>query len=367
MPHQRKRLLVVIGTRPEAIKLAPVIIEAERSGHFEVRVIGTGQHREMLDQMVRQFDLHIDVDLNIMRPDQSLCDVTISALEGLHRIIAEFGPDCVIVQGDTTTTFCGALAAFYQNIPVAHVEAGLRTYNRRQPFPEEANRCLTTQLTEFHFAPTPLARDNLQHEGVAPEQVWVTGNTAIDALHIILAKTGHTVAVPKNSRTVLVTAHRRENHGKPMENICRAILRLVEQFPDLLIVYPVHLSPRVGQTVYPLLGNHDRIKLIKPLDYHDFVIAMNDAYFILTDSGGVQEEAPSLGKPVLILREVTERPEAMEAGTAIPVGTDEDRIFTEASRLLKDAKHYRAMSEAKNPFGDGTAAKHIIQVLMAKL
>ena len=367
MTHKRKRLLIIIGTRPEAIKLAPVIIEAEHSGHFYVHVVGTGQHREMLDQMIKQFNINIDVDLDIMRPDQNLCEVTTSALTGIYQVIDDTKPDCVIVQGDTTTTFCGALAAFYRNIPVAHVEAGLRTYDRKQPFPEEVNRCLTTQVTDFHFAPTERARDNLLREGIRSDKVWITGNTAIDALHIILEKSSKSLLTSNNNRILLLTAHRRENHGKPLENICTAVLQLVNSFPDLHVVYPVHLSPRVGETVYPLLGNHERIKLIEPLDYRDFVLAMNEAYLILTDSGGIQEEAPSLGKPVLILREVTERPEAMEAGTALPVGTDVDKIVLETSRLLEDEKHYRKMSEAKNPYGDGTAAQQIIQVLQEKL
>jgi len=363
----RKKLMVVVGTRPEAIKLAPVIIEAERVGKFDVCVVGTGQHREMLDQMIRQFNLRIDIDLNIMKPDQSLCDVTTSALEGLYQVTGEQQPDCVIVQGDTTTTFCGALAASYHHVPVAHVEAGLRTYDRRHPFPEEANRCLTTQLSDFHFAPTSASRDHLIHEGILPERVWVTGNTAIDALHITLAEADANLDASSGLRTILLTAHRRENHGKPMERICAAILRIIERFSDVRVVFPVHLSPRVRRTIDPMLGGHERIELIEPLDYSAFVMAMNQAYMILTDSGGVQEEAPSLGKPVLILREVTERPEAMEAGTAIAVGADEERIVTETARLLEDQAHYRAMSEAKNPYGDGTAAKQIIRILQDQL
>lgn len=367
MKYKRKQLLIIIGTRPEAIKLAPVILEAKHSNYFDMHVVVTGQHREMLDQMIKQFNINIDIDLNIMRPDQNLCDVTTSALSGIYQVIDSIKPDCVIVQGDTTTTFCGALAAFYRNIPIAHVEAGLRTFDRKQPFPEEVNRCLTSQVTDFHFAPTERARNNLLREGIKPEQVWITGNTAIDALHIIIDKYSNSLHSADNRRKLLLTAHRRENHGKPLENICTAILQLVTRFPDLHVVYPVHLSPNVGNTVYPMLGNHERIQLIEPMDYRDFVLAMNEAYMILTDSGGIQEEAPSLGKPVLILREVTERPEAMEAGTAIPVGTDVDRIVLETSRLLEDEMHYRKMSEAKNPYGDGTAAQQIIQVLQEKI
>lgn len=359
----KRKLLIVIGTRPEAIKLAPVVHEAIKTQMFKVFVVVTGQHREMLDQMIRHFDLVVDEDLRIMKEDQSLCDVTTAALDGLNEIIHRERPDCVIVQGDTTTTFCGALSAFYQSIPVAHVEAGLRSYDRQQPFPEEVNRCLTTQVTDFHFAPTSRARDNLLREGIAKKNIWVTGNTAIDALFYTLVNTESVVDTESASRTILLTAHRRENHGKPMESICSAVLKLVERYSDLNVVYPVHLSPRVRKIVYPLLGNHNRIKLIEPLDYKEFVKEMNKAYLLLTDSGGVQEEAPSLGKPVLILREVTERPEAIEAGTAISVGTDQKKIFREACRLLDDDDHYKAMAEAKNPFGNGTSARQIIQIL----
>jgi UDP-N-acetylglucosamine 2-epimerase (non-hydrolysing) len=259
------------------------------------------------------------------------------------------------------------LAAFYLDIPVAHVEAGLRTYDRRQPFPEEVNRCLTAQVTDFHFAPTPRSQQNLLREGVAPDKVWVTGNTAIDALFYTLEKAGKKADEPSHGRRILLTAHRRENHGEGMEPICDAVLDLVKRYPDLEVVYPVHLSPRVRKTVFEKLANHPRVKLIDPLGYQEFVLAMSEATIILTDSGGVQEEAPSLGKPVLILREVTERPEASEAGVALAVGTDRHRIVREVARLFDDGDHYRKMSEAKNPYGDGTAAKQIVDLLIARL
>lgn len=362
---ERKRLAFVMGTRPEAIKLAPVVIAAKRSDLFDVKVIRTSQHQHMLDQMVDYFELNVDADLSIMKEDQTLCDITTNALAGLHQTFEQMKPHCVVVQGDTTTTFCGALAAFYQNIRVAHVEAGLRTYDRRQPFPEEINRCLTSQVADFHFAPTSGARDNLLRESVDEHRIWVTGNTAIDALFYTLEK--ERMSAQPATRNILLTAHRRESHGAGMERICEAVLELVERYPDIKVIYPVHLSPRVRRTVFARLENHERVDLIEPLDYRDFVLAMADAYLILTDSGGVQEEAPSLGKPVLVLREVTERPEASEAGVAKLVGTNKERIVDEAVKLLDDRDHYRTMSETQNPYGDGKAAGRIIQVLAEHL
>lgn len=359
--------MIVMGTRPEAIKLASVALAAQQDGRFDVCVVRTSQHREMLDQMVAGFGLEVAVDLDIMRHDQNLAQVTTAALEGLHRTIEALRPACVVVQGDTTTTFCGALAAFYQRVPVAHVEAGLRTYDRTQPFPEEVNRCLTAQVTDFHFAPTEGARGNLLREGVAAERIWVTGNTAIDALRITLDReqkgAGKTAEPTDGMRRILVTAHRRENHGEPMAEICRALVRLCDRFPDVRVRFPVHLSPRVRKTVFGMLEGHEHITLEEPLGYQAFVVAMSQATLVLSDSGGVQEEAPSLGKPVLVLRETTERPEACEAGCAMLVGTDAERIYAEAERLLTDEEHYRQMAQAKNPFGDGTAGARIVQVL----
>jgi len=360
--------MIVIGTRPEAIKLAPVAMAAAAHGGFRVCVVRTSQHREMLDAMVEHFALPVAVDLDIMRHDQDLAQITTAALEGLHRVIGERRPDCVVVQGDTTTTFCGALAASYRRVKVAHVEAGLRTYDRSQPFPEEANRCLTGQLADLHFAPTTRARDNLLREGVAAERIHVTGNTAIDALHYTLGRASAERSRPSaGRREILVTAHRRENHGEPLADVCRAIVRLVDAFEDVVVRFPVHLSPRVRATVMPMLGDHARIELGPPLGYREFVLAMDRAHLVLSDSGGIQEEAPSLGKPVLVLRETTERPEACEAGTAMLVGTDPERVFAEASRLLTDEAHYARMSRAANPFGDGTAGVKIVRALAEAL
>jgi UDP-N-acetylglucosamine 2-epimerase (non-hydrolysing) len=360
------RLLIIVGTRPEAIKLAPVVLGAKsRPERFETVVVTTGQHREMLDQMLAHFDIVPDLDLDIMRVDQDPSTVTTAALDGLYRAIGDLTPDCVVVQGDTTTTFAGALAAFYHRVPVAHVEAGLRTFDKTQPWPEEINRCLTGQLTDYHFPPTARARENLLREGVGEERVWVTGNTAIDALLWTLEHGGRPEEgeASGGGRTILMTAHRRENHGAPMESICRAVLRLLDAFDDVEVVYPVHKSPKVRATVLRDLGGNDRVHLPEPMDYPRFVKAMAGAHLILTDSGGIQEEAPSLGKPVLVMRETTERPEAIEAGVARLVGTDADRIYDEASRLLTDAEEYRRMSQAVNPYGDGTAARQILTVL----
>lgn len=357
--------MIVMGTRPEAIKLAPVALAAVQDGRFEVQVVRTSQHREMLDQMIEHFSLPVAVDLDIMRHDQDLAQITTAALEGLYRTIAQQRPACVVVQGDTTTTFCGALAAFYHRVPVAHVEAGLRTGDRFQPFPEEINRRLTGQVSDFHFAPTEGARANLRAEGVPASRVWVTGNTAIDALRITLARAAE--VVPPPGRRLLVTAHRRENHGEPMEQICRAVRSLVERYDDLTVRFPVHLSPRVRRTVFDLLSDHPRIHLEEPLGYAHFVRAMAEATLILSDSGGVQEEAPSLGKPVLVLRETTERPEAVQAGAALLVGTDAARIEAEAARLLDDAAAYERMATAGNPFGDGTAGRRIVELLAEHL
>lgn len=364
---QRKRILVVMGTRPEAIKLAPLILAAKADpDRFDVLAVRTSQHREMLDQVVAYFDLPILADLNVMRKDQGLMHVTTAALEGLQRVIAEVRPDVVVVQGDTTTSFVGALAAFYENVPVAHVEAGLRTYDKRAPFPEEVYRRLTSVIADFHFAPTETARLNLLKENVPAEMIWVTGNTAIDALFLTLAKTPPAETAGP-APTLLLTTHRRENHGEPMQRICEAVLILLKGFPDLRVVCPVHLSPRVRQVVNPMLGSHPRVSLIEPLGYEDFVLAMNSAHIILSDSGGVQEEAPALGKPVLVLRDSTERPEAVEAGTARLVGTEVAAIVSACSELLTDPEAYRAMAQARNPFGDGHASEQILDVLARSL
>jgi UDP-N-acetylglucosamine 2-epimerase (non-hydrolysing) len=344
----KTRILTVMGTRPEVIKLAPVVIAARsRPDEFDTFVVTTGQHREMLQQMLAVFRIAVDVDLN-----------------GLHDVIGQVKPDWVVVQGDTTTTLAGALAAFYQQVPVAHVEAGLRTYDKRHPFPEEMNRRLTTQIADAHFAPTTLSRDRLLLEGVSEKAIWTTGNTGIDALFLILGSSDGEIA-PKlaGERRLLITAHRRENQGEPMRQICRAVLRLVDEFSDLRVIYPVHLSPAVRETVLPLLDDHRRIELLEPLEYRRFVEEMGRAHLILTDSGGIQEEAPSLGKPVLVMRETTERPEGVEAGTARLIGTDEERIYSETASLLSDDDAYKEMAQARNPYGDGRASERILAAL----
>jgi len=364
----QKKLMVIIGTRPEAVKLAPVIFAARaRPDRFQVTVVRTSQHKEMLDQMMEVFDIEADIDLDIMQANQDLVHVTNASLRGLYDAMQSQRPDWVIVQGDTTTTFAGALAAFYHKIPVAHVEAGLRTGDRYQPFPEEINRSLTARLAEMHFPPTEGAKQNLLREGIDPSKILVTGNTSIDALFWILEhkqKSETKLAIKTDKpRNILVTAHRRENHGEPIGNVCRALLEILDRYPDVEVTFPVHLSPRVRETVMPLLGQHSRVSLLEPLDYEEFVLAMDKATLILTDSGGVQEEAPSLGKPVLVLRESTERPEAAAAGAAILVGTDRARIVDAVSTLLDNQDAYNAMSQVINPFGDGHAAERILDAL----
>ena len=368
MTEVPKKLLAIFGTRPEAIKLAPLILQAKaHPKDFRVHVVATGQHREMLNQMLEDFDIDVDANLEIMSAGQSLCEVTSAALRGLCEIIEKTRPDCAIVQGDTTTTLAGAMAAFYNKVRVAHVEAGLRTHDRWQPYPEEVNRCLTTQLTDFHFAPTSLAEKHLLREGVRQDRIWVTGNTGIDALFHMSKKVCRGASTNGRQRTILLTAHRRENIGAPLKRICDAVLRLVDAVPDVQIKYPVHLNPAVRDIVFPKLEGHPRIQLTKPLSYREFVLAMNECHFILTDSGGIQEEAPSLGKPVLVLREKSERPEAIEAGTARLVGSNVDRIVEVATSLLTDGCEYERVSQIKNPYGNGTASETILDVLSRKL
>ena len=363
------KVLVILGTRPEAIKMAPVIQALQRAEGTETRVCVTAQHRQMLDQVLHLFDIRPDHDLNLMQPGQSLTDLTANVLRGLHPVLETEQPDLVLVHGDTTTTLAGALAAYYQRIPVGHVEAGLRTGNIYAPWPEEMNRRIAGAITAVHFAPTARARDNLLREGVGEERIHVTGNTVIDALLTVVDKARANPEMKHRfdflepqRRTILVTGHRRENFGDGFERICRALGRLAER-TDVQIVYPVHLNPNVLGPVREALGNRDNVHLIEPLDYLPFVALMDRADLIITDSGGVQEEAPSLGKPVLVMRETTERPEAVEAGTVRLVGTDEDRIVREATRLLDDPKAYAAMSRAHNPYGDGQAASRIVKVI----
>jgi len=367
------QVMAVFGTRPDAIKMAPVVLTLRDDPRFQVRVVVTGQHREMLDQVLQLFRITPDEDLDVMTPQQTLAQITTRALEGLDRVLQRYHPDIVLAQGDTTTTFVAALAAFYHKIPFGHVEAGLRTYDKYHPFPEEMNRRLTAPLADFHFAPTERARQNLLHEAVPAERIWVTGNTGIDAvlwvaqqpfeptepaLHRFWAHTG---------RRLLVTTHRRENWGEPMYEIAQAVRDLLNALPDLLVLLPMHRNPRVRQVLQSVLGDHPRALLTEPLDYVPFVHAMRHATLILTDSGGVQEEAPAFGKPILVLRTTTERPEGVEAGTAKLVGTARGRIRDEALHLLTDPDAYAQMARAVNPYGDGHAAERIREILATQL
>jgi UDP-N-acetylglucosamine 2-epimerase (non-hydrolysing) len=368
------RILSVFGTRPEAIKMAPLALKLHSESRFDAKVCVTGQHREMLDQVLSLFNLKPDYDLNIMKSGQDLTDVTSAILKGMRNVLTEFRPDVVIVHGDTATTLAASLAAYYQQIPVAHVEAGLRTGNLYSPWPEEANRKLTGALATVHFAPTQTSADNLKREGIAEETIHVTGNTVIDALFEIVNKldtdeqlySGLALKFPflkEGKKLILVTGHRRESFGGGFERICEALARTARQHPDVQIVYPVHLNPNVQQPVNQLLKGIDNIHLIEPLDYLPFVYLMNRAEIILTDSGGIQEEAPSLGKPVLVMRDSTERPEAVEAGTVKLVGTNTIKITNELKELLVNPEAYEAMSRAHNPYGDGKASDRIIELL----
>lgn len=373
MSHPVK-IALVLGTRPEAVKLAPLYLRLCREpDFFTPQLWATGQHRQMLDQVLATFELRPHRDFNLMRDSQTLTDVTCAVLRHMQAAFEEERPDMVIVQGDTTTVFAAALAAFYARIPVGHVEAGLRTWNRLSPYPEEANRQLSTCLTDLHFAPTEGAKANLLSVRIPEEQIWVTGNTVIDALDLVVEKVRRQrPALPEQfplehvegkRRMILITGHRRENFGSGFESICRAILELSGKYPDCEFVYPVHLNPNVRKPVNRILSGCNNIHLIEPLAYEPFVWAMDHAYLLLSDSGGVQEEAPHLGKPVLVMRDTTERPEAIEAGTSILVGTDFERIVSECSRLLDDARAYETMSAAVNPFGDGKASDRIADAI----
>lgn len=370
------KTLCVFGTRPEAIKMAPLALALAGDERFDAKVCVTGQHREMLDQVLDLFEIKPDFDLNIMKPGQDLTDVTTAILQGMRQVLVDFRPDIVLVHGDTATTLAASLAAYYQQIPVAHVEAGLRTGNLYSPWPEEANRKLTGALANLHFAPTRNSQDNLLNEGVDQDRIVVTGNTVIDALLDVVkrldedselyARAAAPVAFLDPSRkVVLVTGHRRESFGGGFERICQALMEVAQQHPDVDIVYPVHLNPNVREPVNRLLSGIDNIQLIEPLDYLPFVHLMSRAYIILTDSGGIQEEAPSLGKPVLVMRDTTERPEAVAAGTVKLVGTEVSNIVRELNRLLLDQEAYRAMSFAHNPYGDGKACQRILDALIA--
>ena len=375
----RKRILLVFGTRPEAIKMAPLYhaLKADPE-HFDTRVCVTAQHRQMLDQVLSLFEVATDVDLNLMKPGQDLFDITSSVLLGMREVLREHRPDAVLVHGDTTTSLATAMAGFYQGVPVGHVEAGLRTHDIHAPYPEEFNRQVTSRVTRWHFAPTPCSRDNLLAERVPAAHITVTGNTVIDALFWVLGRLDADAerrerisrqlgdALPfewTTERLVLITGHRRENFGDGFLQICQALKSLASRYPAVQFVYPVHLNPQVQGPVMSMLAGLPNVHLIAPLDYEPFVYLLKHAYVVLTDSGGIQEEAPSLGKPVLVMREVTERPEAVDAGTVRLVGANRQRIIDQVSQLLEDEASYRAMSRAHNPYGDGQACERIISVL----
>ncbi|WP_194150719.1 non-hydrolyzing UDP-N-acetylglucosamine 2-epimerase [Pedococcus bigeumensis] len=362
-----RRIMVVYGTRPEAIKMAPVVGALERSEHLSPVVVLTGQHRTMLDQVNSLFGIEAAHDLDIISPRQTLEDITTRTLVGLRPLLEQEQPDAVLVQGDTTTCFAAALGAFYHQVPVFHLEAGLRTDNRYNPFPEEVNRRLTTQLAALHLAPTSTSRENLLRDGVDPAAVVTTGNTVIDALLDVVGRgaefTRADLTDLRGRRVVLITAHRRESWGEPMRQSGRAIARLADAFPDVVFVLPAHLNPTVREVLLPIVGDRDNVLVTEPLDYADFASLMSISEVVLTDSGGVQEEAPSLGKPVLVMRETTERPEAVTAGTVRLVGTDEERIVAEVTSLLTDPAAYGAMAQAVNPYGDGRAAVRCVQAM----
>lgn len=371
------KVLTVFGTRPEAIKMAPIIHSLGNNSFFDIRVCVTAQHREMLDQALALFEITPNYDLNIMQPGQSLNDVTASVLRGLKPVFDEFCPDIVLVHGDTATTFAASLAAYYQKIPVGHVEAGLRTGDLYSPWPEEGNRKLTATLANYHFAPTETSRNNLINEGIKKDTIFVTGNTVIDALLWVKEKLDNDTVLKAdllsyypflndNKKIILVTGHRRESFGGGFERICEALRQIASNHSNTQIVYPVHLNPNVQEPVNRLLKDMDNIYLIEPLDYLPFVNLMNQASIILTDSGGIQEEAPSLGKPVLVMRDTTERPEAIEAGTVKLVGTSIEKIVNTVDCLLKDEQLYLSMSKAHNPYGDGMASKRIAELLKSK-
>ena len=360
------KVLSIFGTRPEAIKMAPLVKELESRKEIESIICVTAQHREMLDQVLEIFDIKPDYDLNIMKKGQSLSEIASRVLLGLEEVIQKEKPNIILVHGDTTTTFAGALAAFYNHVDIGHVEAGLRTWDKYSPFPEEMNRQMVDRMTDMFFAPTDVSKNNLLNESIDDSKIYVTGNTAIDAMKYTV-KDDYTNEVFDwlgDSKFVLLTAHRRENLGEPMRNIFKAVKRIVMDNEDVKVVYPVHLNPIVREIANEILDGIDRVKLIEPLEVVDFHNFISKSYLILTDSGGIQEEAPSLGKPVLVLRDTTERPEGIEAGTLKLVGTDENTIYAEAMKLLNDKDEYEKMSKATNPYGDGNASKYIVDAIV---
>ena len=367
---EKIKVMSVFGTRPEAIKMAPLVKALENNEKTESIVCVTAQHREMLDQVLKDFKIVPDYDLNIMKAGQTLEDITIRALKGIGETIREVQPDIVLCHGDTSTTFAASLAAFYNKTKVGHVEAGLRTYDKYQPFPEEINRRLTGAIADIHFSPTQPAKNNLLKENVNEKDIFITGNTAIDALKTTIDDSFVFTVDElnkidyKNRRVITITAHRRENLGKPLENICRAFRRIADAYEDVELVYAVHKNPVVVNTVHSILGGHERIHLLDPLDIKDMHNLMNRSFMVMTDSGGLQEEVPSMGKPVLVLRNVTERPEGVEAGTLKLAGTDEDTVFSMAAELLDNKEEYTKMAVAKNPFGDGNASERIVNAIL---
>lgn len=365
----RKKVIVIFGTRPEGIKMCPLVNELKRREQLETKVCVTGQHREMLESVMEIFGVKADYDLQIMKDKQTLFDVTVRILEKLKPILEEEKPDVVLVHGDTTTTFSAALACYYLQIPVGHVEAGLRTYNVYSPFPEEFNRQAVGIVAKYNFAPTAVAKEHLQKEGKNEGDIYVTGNTAIDALHITVRRdyTHKYLEWAKGKRLIMITAHRRENLGEPMRHMFRAIKRVCDEHEDICAIYPIHMNPLVREIANSILGNDERIKIIEPLDVIDFHNFLSQSYLILTDSGGIQEEAPSLGKPVLVMRDTTERPEGVEAGTLKLVGTEEESIYNNFKLLLESKEEYEKMSRAANPYGDGYACKRIADILVDRL
>lgn len=364
-----KRVMIVFGTRPEAIKMCPLVLELKKRPELNVTLCVTGQHRQMLDQVLEAFNVTPDYDLSIMKDKQTLFDVTVNILERIREVLLEVKPDIVLVHGDTSTTFVTALACFYLQIPVGHVEAGLRTYNIDSPYPEEFNRQAVSIISRFNFAPTELSKNNLLNEGKNPDTIFITGNTAIDALKTTVRDdyTHPELEWAKGKRLIILTAHRRENLGAPMHQMFRAIRRIIDEHPDVCAIYPIHMNPVVREAAREELGDCDRVHIIEPLEVLDFHNFIARSYMILTDSGGIQEEAPSLGKPVLVMRDTTERPEGIAAGTLKLVGTDEEVIYNSFKQLLEDKEEYDRMSKASNPYGDGNACHRIADILIEKL
>ncbi len=364
------KVISIFGTRPEAIKMAPLVKELEKRKEIESIVVVTAQHRQMLDSVLDTFKIKPNYDLNIMKQGQTLGEITTRALTGLEEVIQKEKPDIVLVHGDTTTTFAGALAAFYNGVSIGHVEAGLRTYDKYSPYPEEMNRQMVDCMTDMYFAPTLMSKENLLKEGKDESKIYVTGNTAIDAMSTTI-KNNYTHPelewIKQNEKMILLTAHRRENLGEPMRNIFKAVKRITDEFSDVKVIYPIHLNPKVREIANEIFDGDDKVHLIEPLEVFDFHNFQNKSYLILTDSGGIQEEAPSLGKPVLVLRDTTERPEGIKAGTLKLVGTDEETIYNETKKLLTNQKEYEKMSRASNPYGDGHASEKIVDAIVERL